>query len=186
MNLSSSHSNRLPVASPVLGLWYILEMPQSYLHSQFPFILLTLSFQLSLYLILPPNLLIPPRSLPLSTPNDYFIFSSDWESNTLPWTLLVIRFLGGLWIVVCLFFTLWLISISGVSIYHACLFQSGLPYSGWYFLVPFICLKISWCPSIVSQETAISGSFQLNLSSVCNDVSIWRPIMGWIPAYGSL
>ena len=40
-------------------------------------------------------------------------------------------------------------------------------------------------PGIVSQKTAISGSFQQNLSSVCNGVSIWKLIMGWIPAYGS-
>ena len=41
-------------------------------------------------------------------------------------------------------------------------------------------------PSIVSQETAISGSFQQNLASVCNGVSFWKLIMGWIPGYGSL
>ena len=41
-------------------------------------------------------------------------------------------------------------------------------------------------PSIVSQVTAISGSFQRNLASVCNGVSIWKLIMGWIPGYGSL
>jgi hypothetical protein len=36
-------------------------------------------------------------------------------------------------------------------------------------------------PGIVSQETAISGSFQQNLASVCNGVSVWTLIMGWIP-----
>jgi hypothetical protein len=41
-------------------------------------------------------------------------------------------------------------------------------------------------PGIASQETAISGSFQQNLASVCNGVSVWRLIMGWIPMYGSL
>ena len=35
-------------------------------------------------------------------------------------------------------------------------------------------------PGIVSQETAISGSFQQNLASVCNGVSVWKLIMGWI------
>jgi hypothetical protein len=40
--------------------------------------------------------------------------------------------------------------------------------------------------SIVSQETAISGSFKQNLASVCNGVSVWRLIMGWMPGYGSL
>jgi hypothetical protein len=41
-------------------------------------------------------------------------------------------------------------------------------------------------PRIASPETAISGSFQQNLASVCNGVSVWRLIMGWIPGYGSL
>jgi hypothetical protein len=40
-------------------------------------------------------------------------------------------------------------------------------------------------PGIVSQERAITGSFQRNLASVCNGVSIWKLIMGWIPAYDS-
>ena len=38
---------------------------------------------------------------------------------------------------------------------------------------------------IVSQETAISGSFQQNLASVCNGVSVWKLIMGCIPGYGN-
>ena len=41
-------------------------------------------------------------------------------------------------------------------------------------------------PGIVSLETALSGSYQQNLASVCNSVSVWRLIMGWIPGYGSL
>jgi hypothetical protein len=48
---------------------------------------------------------------------------------------------------------------------------------------PLLCLL---GPGIVSQETAVSGSFQENLASVCNGVSIWKLIMGWIPRYGSL
>jgi hypothetical protein len=48
---------------------------------------------------------------------------------------------------------------------------------------PLLCLL---GPCIVSQETAISGSFQQNLASVCNSVSVWKLIMGWIPGYGSL
>jgi hypothetical protein len=32
-------------------------------------------------------------------------------------------------------------------------------------------------PGLVSQETAISGSFQQNLASVCNGVSVWRLII---------
>jgi hypothetical protein len=45
---------------------------------------------------------------------------------------------------------------------------------------PLLCLL---GPGIVSQETAISGSFQQNLASVCNGVSVWKLIMGWIPGY---
>ena len=48
---------------------------------------------------------------------------------------------------------------------------------------PLLCLL---GPSIVSQETALSGSVQQNLPSVCNGVSIWRLIMGWILGYGSM
>jgi hypothetical protein len=45
---------------------------------------------------------------------------------------------------------------------------------------PLLCLL---GPSIASQETAISGSFQQNLASVCHGVSVWRLIMGWIPRW---
>jgi hypothetical protein len=38
---------------------------------------------------------------------------------------------------------------------------------------------------IVSQERAISGSIQQNFASVCNGISVWKLIMGWIPAYGN-
>jgi hypothetical protein len=43
---------------------------------------------------------------------------------------------------------------------------------------PLLCLL---SPGIVSQETAISGSFQQNLAGVCNGVSIGRLMMRWIP-----
>jgi hypothetical protein len=39
---------------------------------------------------------------------------------------------------------------------------------------------------IASQETAISGSCQQNLAGICNSVSVWWLIMGWIPGWGSL
>jgi hypothetical protein len=42
---------------------------------------------------------------------------------------------------------------------------------------PLLCLP---GPRIASQETAISVSFQQNLASVCNGVSVWRLIMGWM------
>jgi hypothetical protein len=41
-------------------------------------------------------------------------------------------------------------------------------------------------PGIVSQERALSGSFQQNLASLCNGVCVWWLIMGWIPGYGSI
>jgi hypothetical protein len=41
-------------------------------------------------------------------------------------------------------------------------------------------------PCIVSQETALSESFQQNVAGVYNGVSVWKLIMGWIPGYGSL
>jgi hypothetical protein len=48
---------------------------------------------------------------------------------------------------------------------------------------PFLCFA---GPSIASQETAISGSFQQNLTGVCNGVSVWSLIMEWNQGYGSL
>jgi hypothetical protein len=39
---------------------------------------------------------------------------------------------------------------------------------------PLLCLP---GPGIASQETTISGSFQQNLASVCNGVSVWKLIM---------
>jgi hypothetical protein len=42
---------------------------------------------------------------------------------------------------------------------------------------PLLCLPGT---GIASQETATSGSFQKNLAGVCNGVSVWRLIMGWI------
>ena len=47
---------------------------------------------------------------------------------------------------------------------------------------PLLCLL---GPGIVSQETAISVSFQQNLASVCSSVSVWKLIMGCIPGYGN-
>ena len=48
---------------------------------------------------------------------------------------------------------------------------------------PLLCLPGT---SIASQETAISECFQQNLAGFCNDVCVWRLIMGWIPGYGRL
>jgi hypothetical protein len=48
---------------------------------------------------------------------------------------------------------------------------------------PLMCLL---GPGLVSQETAILGSIQQDLASICNGVSVWKLIMGSIPGYGSL
>jgi hypothetical protein len=48
---------------------------------------------------------------------------------------------------------------------------------------PLLCLPGT---GIVSQETAISGSFQRNLAGICNGVCIWRLVMGWILSQQSL
>jgi hypothetical protein len=42
---------------------------------------------------------------------------------------------------------------------------------------PLLCLL---GPGIVSQETAISGSFQQNLASVCNGVIVWKLILNYL------
>jgi hypothetical protein len=39
---------------------------------------------------------------------------------------------------------------------------------------------------IASYETAITGSLQQNLSSICNSVWVWWLIVGWIPRWSSL
>jgi hypothetical protein len=39
---------------------------------------------------------------------------------------------------------------------------------------------------IASQERAMSGSCQQNLSGICNSVWVWWLYMGWIPGWGSL
>jgi hypothetical protein len=39
---------------------------------------------------------------------------------------------------------------------------------------------------IASQEIAISGSCQQNLSGICNSVWVWWLYMGWIPSWNSV
>jgi len=40
--------------------------------------------------------------------------------------------------------SIWANSHLSMSAYHVCFSMIGLPHSGWYFLVPSICLWISW------------------------------------------
>jgi hypothetical protein len=48
---------------------------------------------------------------------------------------------------------------------------------------PLLCLPGT---GIASPETAISGSFQQNLSDFWNSVCVWWLIMGWTPRWGNL
>jgi hypothetical protein len=43
-----------------------------------------------------------------------------------------------------------------------------------------------YLPGIASEERAMSGSCQQNLSGICNRVWVWWLIMGWIPSWCSL
>jgi hypothetical protein len=52
------------------------------------------------------------------------------------------------------------------------------------FFFPDVLLGIYFI--YISQETAISGSFQPNLAGICNSVCICWLIMGWTPGWGSL
>jgi hypothetical protein len=48
----------------------------------------------------------------------------------------------------CIMGILYFMANSHLSVitYHTCHFRSGLPHSGWYFLVPSICPQNSWWP----------------------------------------
>jgi hypothetical protein len=52
---------------------------------------------------------------------------------------------SGLYFVYCILFFLANIHLL-LSTYHACPFGYVLPHSGWYLLVPSICLQNSGCP----------------------------------------
>jgi hypothetical protein len=55
-------------------------------------------------------------------------------------------FLSFTWSVNCILgvLNLWANIHLSVKAYHVCSFVIGLPHSGWYFLVPSICLRILW------------------------------------------
>jgi hypothetical protein len=85
----------------------------------------------------------PPRSLPPSTSRDYFVPPSkwNWSIHTLAFLLVKLHMICELY---CGYSEIWSNIHFSVSTYHVFPLGSGLPHSGWYFLVPFICLQSSW------------------------------------------
>ena len=47
-----------------------------------------------------------------------------------------------------------------VSAYHMCSFVIGLPHSGWYFLVPSICLRNSWTYCFLKLLLHVAGGLK--------------------------
>lgn len=85
----------------------------------------------------------PPLPTPLSFACDYFVASScRIDSSTLESSF----FESSIWFVGYRvdILSFWANIHLSVNTYHLCSFVSGLPHLGWYFLVPFICLWISW------------------------------------------
>ena len=133
-------------ASYLLGLWYILEGPPT-----------------SYFLRLPVSILsaCPQGFSPFPSPNPDQVHLSPGLPCPCPFSLLgpslpsrteasslehfnLLRFLSS---VNCWVFCNFLANIHLlVNTYHACPFGSELPHSGWYFLIPSICLQNSGCP----------------------------------------
>jgi hypothetical protein len=65
-----------------------------------------------------------------------------WNEASTPWSSFL---LSSVWSLVCIMgiVSFWANIHSSVSTYHVCSFVSGLPHSE-YFLIPSICLWISW------------------------------------------
>jgi len=94
------------------------------------------------------------------------------EASTL-WSFF---FLSFMWSVNCIldFPSFWAMHLS-MSVYHVCSFVIGLPHSGWYFVVPSICLSL---PSL----------WDFPSMSVYNKVSLYFKkflFYKWFSAYGS-
>ena len=90
----------------------------------------------------PPPLFIPSPSYPLPTMIILFPFLTRTNTSTLCSSFV----LSFIWSVSCNVGILSLFSNIHLSLntYHVCSFVTDLPHSGWYFLVPSICLWISW------------------------------------------
>ena len=134
-SLSWSHPHRLSGASPTPGLWFIITLPSSPISIHLP---CPLSTALSLHLI--PLLLIP------STHLQWLFYFPFWVRFKLP-PLVLPTYLASLsqWIVAWVSCTLWLISTyMWVHTMHVPLGLGYLTQDN-IFLVPSICLEISWC-----------------------------------------
>ena len=81
-----------------------------------------------------------PLSLHLPGPSSSPLMQ-DWSVHIL--VFLPLKFI---WSVCCIMgiVSFWANIHVLVSTYHVCSFVTGLPHSGWYFLVLPICLQISW------------------------------------------
>jgi hypothetical protein len=91
-----------------------------------------------------PPLPSPTRSLPLLPMTILFSLLSRIQASSLGASFLI-KFFGSVGYIMSILYFLENIH-SLVSTYNACHFGSGLPHSGWYFLVPSICLQNSWYP----------------------------------------
>ena len=85
-------------------------------------------------------------------------------------------FLSFMWFENCILdiLTFWANIHLSVSAYHVCCFVIGLPHSGWYFLVPSICLRIS---RIQRNVQGFLSSLRLSASTsnyLLEDISLWR------------
>ena len=88
---------------------------------------------------------LPLISLPPSASCDYFVYSSKRDSSILTWLFMLLDFSCS--VVGCILGILYFLAniLLSVSVYYAYLLRSELFQSGWYFLVPFICLQNEWC-----------------------------------------
>ena len=137
--------------SHLSGSWYILEGPSTShlmrlyisIHSAGPWGFTTGSPQQ--YLIIFP--LSPAPSLPIFhlvpsvfLPSGFFSIASSIKASSL-WPYSLLTFLSSVNCTLGMLYFLANIHLL-VNTYHG----SEIPLSGWYFLVPSICLKNSWCP----------------------------------------
>jgi hypothetical protein len=75
--------------------------------------------------------------------HEYFVLLSEMDRRKTLWSSFFMSFM---WSVNCILGILRFEANIHLSLraYHVCSFVIEFPHSGWYFLVPFICLRISW------------------------------------------
>jgi hypothetical protein len=128
----TSYLPRLPASFLFAGLQGFSPFPSPNIRSGSPF---------------PPSPIhFPSQVPPSSLVNAFFSLPSGTEVSSLEHLHLVDHFeFCGLYLGYSVLFRGANIHLL-VSTYHAWPFGSELPHSGWYFLVPFICLQNSECP----------------------------------------